>query len=169
MLDNCDCSSYLFLCVCVCVCVCARARSIAQSCLTLCDRMDCSPPGCSVHGIFQARTLGWVACPPPLDLPDPGIEPGSPVSPALAGRFFNRRATWGAIFFVQLKPSHYLKLSPYATCLEKYSLISFSFESILFTANHPLNYELVQNRGYEFHLKMFRAECSTHSRCSVNI
>ena len=30
-------------------------------CLTLCYPMDCSPPGSSVHGIFQARTLGWVA------------------------------------------------------------------------------------------------------------
>ena len=33
----------------------------AQSCLTLCDLMDCSLPGSSVHGIFQARILGWVA------------------------------------------------------------------------------------------------------------
>ena len=34
---------------------------VAQSCLTLCDPMDCSPPGSSVHGIFQARVLEWVA------------------------------------------------------------------------------------------------------------
>ena len=33
----------------------------AQSCPTLCDPMDCSPPGSSVHGIFQARVLEWVA------------------------------------------------------------------------------------------------------------
>ena len=33
----------------------------AQSCLTLCDPMDCSPPSFSVHGIFQARILEWVA------------------------------------------------------------------------------------------------------------
>ena len=38
-----------------CVCVCA------QSCLPLCDPMDYSPPGSSVHGIFQARILEWVA------------------------------------------------------------------------------------------------------------
>ena len=36
------------------------AKSL-QSCLTLCDPMDCSPPGSSVHGIFQARTPEWVA------------------------------------------------------------------------------------------------------------
>ena len=36
---------------------------VTQSCLTLWDRMDCSPPGSSVHGIFQARILEWVAIP----------------------------------------------------------------------------------------------------------
>ena len=35
----------------------------AQLCLNLCDTMDCSPPGCSVHGILQARILEWVAIP----------------------------------------------------------------------------------------------------------
>ena len=34
---------------------------VAQSCLTLCDPMDCSLPGSSVHGIFQARVLEWAA------------------------------------------------------------------------------------------------------------
>jgi len=34
---------------------------VAQSRLTLSDPMDCSPPGSSVHGIFQARVLEWVA------------------------------------------------------------------------------------------------------------
>ena len=34
---------------------------VAQSCPTLCDPMDCSPPGSSVHGIFQAWILEWVA------------------------------------------------------------------------------------------------------------
>ena len=36
---------------------------VSQSCLTLCDSMDCSPPGSSVHGILQARILEWVAIP----------------------------------------------------------------------------------------------------------
>ena len=44
------------------VCVCAHAKSL-QSCPTLCDPMDLSPPGSSVHGILQARTLEWVAVP----------------------------------------------------------------------------------------------------------
>ena len=37
-----------------------RAKSF-QSCGTLCDPMDCSLPGCSVHGIVQASILEWVA------------------------------------------------------------------------------------------------------------
>ena len=45
------------------------AKSL-QSCPTLCDPMDCSPPGFSVHEILQERILEW-------DLPDPGIEPTS--------------------------------------------------------------------------------------------
>ena len=36
-------------------------REVAQSCPTLTDPMDCSPPGSSVHGIFQARVLEWGA------------------------------------------------------------------------------------------------------------
>ena len=51
---------------------------VAQSCLTLCDPMDCSLSGFSVHGIFQARILEWVAISFSRDLPDPGIKPGSP-------------------------------------------------------------------------------------------
>ena len=40
--------------------------------------IDCSPPGSSVHGILQARILDGLPFPFPGDLPDPGIEPGSP-------------------------------------------------------------------------------------------
>ena len=36
---------------------------LLQSCLTLCDPVDCSPPGSSVHGILQSRILEWVAMP----------------------------------------------------------------------------------------------------------
>ena len=55
-----------------------KESEVAQSCPTLCDHMDCSPPGSSVHGILQARILEWVAISSPGDLPDPGIEPRSP-------------------------------------------------------------------------------------------
>ena len=52
---------------------------VTQLCPTLCDPADCSPPGSSVHGLLQARTLEWVAVPSSRDLPGgPGIEPRSP-------------------------------------------------------------------------------------------
>ena len=69
----------------------------AQSCPTLCDPMDCSPPGSSVHWILQAKILGWVAFPSPGDLPNPGIELASLTSPALAEGSFITRATWEAL------------------------------------------------------------------------
>ena len=55
-----------------------KESEVAQSCPTPSDPMDCSLSGFSVHGIFQARVLEWNAIPSPGDLPDPGIEPGSP-------------------------------------------------------------------------------------------
>ena len=42
---------------------------------TLCDPVDGSPPGSSVHGISPARILEWVAIPSPGHLPDPDNEP----------------------------------------------------------------------------------------------
>ena len=39
----------------------AAAAKLLQSCPTLCDPMDCSPPGSSIHGILQARVLKWGA------------------------------------------------------------------------------------------------------------
>ena len=50
---------------------------VAQSCLTLCNPIDCGPPGFSIHGILQARILEWIAIPSPGDHPNPGIEPRS--------------------------------------------------------------------------------------------
>ena len=55
----------------------------AQSWQTLCDPMDCSLPGSSVHGIFQAITMDWLPFPPPGDGPNPEIKPMFPVAPAL--------------------------------------------------------------------------------------
>ena len=72
--------------------MCVHAESL-QLCLTLCNAMDCSPPGSSVHGILQAKILEWVSA---LfwDPPNLGIELVSLVFPALAGRFFTNSTTW---------------------------------------------------------------------------
>ena len=65
--------------------VCVHAQLLSH--VLLCNPIDCSLPGSLVHGIFQARLLEWKF--PSGDLPKPGIEPASPVSPALAGGFFS--------------------------------------------------------------------------------
>ena len=73
------------------------ACGCAQSCPTLCDPVDCSPPGSSVHGILQARILDWVAMPSSRgDLPDPEIKPTSLTSPELADGFFTTNTMWEA-------------------------------------------------------------------------
>ena len=54
-----------------------KCMLVTQSCPTLCDLMDCSSPGSSVHGIPQARMLEWVAILFSRDLPNKGIEPAS--------------------------------------------------------------------------------------------
>ena len=72
------------------------AKSL-ESCPTLCDPINCSPPNSSVHGILQARILDWIGfpCPPPGDLPYPSIEPAFLKSPALADGFFTTSTYWG--------------------------------------------------------------------------
>ena len=133
--------SYMYKCipqipvnVCSVIAAAAAAKPL-QSCPTLCNPIDGSPPGSPIPGILQARTLEWVAISfssawkwkvkvkllshvrllatpwtaayqaplstgfsrqehwsdlssPPGDLPNPGIEPSSLASPALAGGFF---------------------------------------------------------------------------------
>ena len=69
---------------------------LLQLCSTLWDPMDCSPPGSFVHGFSRQEYWSGMPCPPPGDLPDPGIEPASLMSPALAGRFFTTSAIWKA-------------------------------------------------------------------------
>ena len=76
-----------------CVCVCAKSL---QSCLTLCDPIDCSPPSLLSMGFSRQEYWSSLPFPPPGNFPDPGIEPTSLVSPALAGRFFTTSVTWEA-------------------------------------------------------------------------
>ena len=83
-------------------------REVAQSCLTLSNPMDCSLPGSSVHGIFQARVLEWGAIAFSEEyqsqvlfltlgyLPVSRIKHASLASSALADRFFTTIATWEA-------------------------------------------------------------------------
>ena len=60
---------------------------VAQLCLTLHDPMDCSLPGSSIHGIFQARVLEWFAI-------------------AFSGRLLKLLQIWGNNFIFQISPNN---------------------------------------------------------------
>ena len=81
---------------------------VTQSCPTLWEPRDCSPPGSSVHGILQARILEWVATSSPGDLPNPGIKLPSLASPALAGMY--HCATWKASYSATHQPKSSLRI-----------------------------------------------------------
>ena len=72
---------------------------VAQSCPALCGPLDYSPPGSSVHGILQARMMQWVAISSSKDLPDPGIEPLSPGSPALQAGSLPAEPHWSGFSY----------------------------------------------------------------------
>ena len=72
-------------------CMCAESL---QSCPTLCVLMDCSLLGSSVHGMFRQECWSGLPCPPPGNLPHPGIEAVCLTSPELAGGFFTTSGTW---------------------------------------------------------------------------
>ena len=74
--------------------------NLLQSCPTLCNPMDCSLPGSSDIGFSGQEYWSGLPCSLPQDLPDPGIEPASLTSPALAGRFFITSTTWEAWYYV---------------------------------------------------------------------
>ena len=61
----------------------AAAAKLLQPCPTLCDPMDSSPPGSSVHGISRQEYWSGLPFPPPGDLPHPGMGHALPVSLAL--------------------------------------------------------------------------------------
>ena len=67
------------------------------SCLTLCDSMDCSLQASLSWGFSRQEYWSRLPCPRPEDLPDPGTEPASLISPASTGRFFTSSATWEAL------------------------------------------------------------------------
>ena len=63
-------------------------------CPTLCNHMDCSPPGSSVHGILQARRLDWVAMTSSRESSPPQHQTCVSYISCMAGKFFTTSATW---------------------------------------------------------------------------
>ena len=77
--------------------VCMGAK-LLPSCPTLCNPMDCTPPGSSVHGILQARILECVAMPSSRGSSQTRDQNLLRLtSPAMAGRFFSTSAPWEAL------------------------------------------------------------------------
>ena len=83
----------------MCVCVCALSRLV----LTLCDPMDRSLLGSSVHGILWARILEWVAVPSSRGSSQP--RDGTDISyvSCIGGRFFTTSTTWEPIDNMKVK------------------------------------------------------------------
>ena len=72
---------------------------LLQLCLTLCDPLDCMQPVTFLYGILsmgfsRQEHQSGLPCPPPGDLPDPGIKAVSLMSPELVGWFFMTSTTW---------------------------------------------------------------------------
>ena len=88
------------------ICFFDATYSGAQSCPTLCDPVDCSPPASSARELSQHGSWSGVPFLPPGDLPDPGLKLESLASPALAGRFFTIWATGEAPCFFELSSKH---------------------------------------------------------------
>ena len=103
---------WLFMCV-----------SALSRCPTLCNPLDFSPQGSSVHEIFQAKTVEWITISSPGDLPDPWIQPMCLSSPAFAGRFFTtvymssdiqdiiKKPFWGSLIAVYSSNKCYIIIS----------------------------------------------------------
>ena len=72
-------------------CMCAQ---LPQLCLTLCNPIDCSPPGSSIHGILQARILECVAMSSSRGSSRPRDQTCILWNSCIAGGFFTYRATW---------------------------------------------------------------------------
>ena len=89
----------------MCACVYIYRCLVAQSCLTLCNPLDYSLPDSSVHGIFHARILEWVAISSSMDHPDQTIEPMFPVSPALQANFLPTEPSREAYIYVCITES----------------------------------------------------------------
>ena len=77
----------------LCASVCSK---LLHSHPTLCNPMPCSPPGPLSTGFSRQECWSGLLCPPPGDLPDPGVDPAVLRSPAFASTFFPTSTTWEA-------------------------------------------------------------------------
>ena len=112
---------------------------LLQSCPTLCNPMDCSPPSSSAHGILQARILEWLLCPPPGDLPNQGTKLASLLSRASAGGFFTISTVWETLQVPFLWSVLWISKFWYML-----SILTFIFEHVLSENDFCLCLERIQ-------------------------
>ena len=116
----------------MCACVCARSL---QSCLTLYDLRDCSPPGSSIHGTLQARILEWVAMPSSRGSSQPRDQTAPPALQADSLPLSHRGSPCICVHFVK---------SPKAKCLS--GVGEWSVQPVV------LGYRRLLNACHGFHL-----------------
>ena len=97
------------------------AKSL-RSCPTLCNPVNCSPPGSSVHGIFQPRMLEWVAMPFSTGSSQPRDRTQVSMSVALASRFFTTSATRETPYIKQITNKNLLYSTGNST---QYSVMTY--------------------------------------------
>ena len=117
--------------------VCAHSL---QLCLILCNPMGYSPISAPVHGVLQARNQSSSPFPPPGDLPNPGIELSSLMSPALAGEFFTTSAAWEAYTHTHTHIIYlfsYIYYIYYVYVLSQYGLLQDIEYTFLYTIVGP--------------------------------
>ena len=138
-----------------------------QSCPTLCNPMDCSLPGSSVHGIFQARILERVAMPSSKGSCQPRMDPGSLNSPAFPGTFFTTSATWEAqnILIHINTPVLYLHTYPYMhTFIHRDIYAPLHTHTYSLTSTHtPPTYKSTQTPFTHPLLQITHTHTHTHS------
>ena len=95
-------------------------RLLSHCSPTLCDPVDCSPPGSSVHGTLQEEHWSGLSFPTPGDLPDPWIQAMSLICPALAGGFFTTEPVCASFFVCRQRD---LFMNPLLACVTSQNLL----------------------------------------------
>ena len=115
---------------------------VTQSCLTLWDPMDCSSPGSSVHGIFQARILEWFAIPFSRGSSQPRDR--TQIS-CTAGRFFTTRATREEVYLVitEQRIIPYISVIKNRGVFEGKHLFNNILRDILLSFGHGISIDIV--------------------------
>ena len=114
-------------------CVCVHA----QSCLTLCNSMDCSPPASSVHGIFQARILEWVA----ITSSRGSFQPRNQTCIFYTGRqILHHCTTWEALSYIIGRENQELEPDKTILTVVMIGYVNSDVSSVIYYENNHLLY-----------------------------